>query len=816
LTTVSLLSSRQPYPGLRPFEEGDQDYFFGRDAQIQGVKKKLDTSRLVAIVGRSGCGKSSLVRAGLIPLLAKEQDSDNHPVWRVAMFRPQGRPIAELARELLKLTPGESALAGDTRQMHRDRLDAMLRRSSQGLVEAAGELGIPRSGRLLIVVDQFEEIFRFEEARGSDADEATAFVRLLMEAIAAEETTIHVILTMRLDFLGDCARFPRLPEAISDGQFLVPNLSRAERRAAIEQPAKKCGKLIRPEVTQRLLNEIGEDPDQLPVLQHVLMRMWQQAGDRPEITLKDYDDTGGVQGAISRHANQVYDALATDVHREIAERLFKAISERDRRGRSIRRATRLAEISAIVTGDGDANAPAAARVPTLIDVIEAFRAPDCCFLMPAVGEELSADKLIDISHESLLRGWSKMAGKTGNDGWIAEEERDGRIYRSLLDAAENGSRLSSTVARQRQQWWKEAHPNPAWAERYGDRFSTVDAFVKSSALQATFLLLALPAFGALLLIAGLVFGAYRYNDTLREQAAKVEQDKLTDDYNKLTTQYRENLRRLDLAQDKIRQQEAQLAQRSQDLDRTIRQAQSAVPVGDQKVQQDLNKLLQNTGVTDIDTETQRPGPANSGGSPALSAYNGFMWIGSAQGGNLTTLTSAPVLTTAMKPGDQYLTALDIYLRQGPPTRDNYTQQATVGILPQGTRIQILAIAPPFDRPTGQQYWAQIKVVSLALSTVYFQFAGGSRDQAQLISKALQDKGYKIPGEERTSAAAGEHVVRYFYNGQKTIAGQLATDTNDALKRLGISSPPVTIESGGNATKSNPDGKLELWLEIPLK
>ena len=89
---------------------------------------------------------------------------------------------------------------------------------------------------------------------------------------------INVILTMRLDFLGDCARFQRLPEAISDGQYLVPNLSRAERRAAIEEPAKKAGKLIKPEVTQRLLNEIGEDPDQLPVLQHALMRTWQHAG----------------------------------------------------------------------------------------------------------------------------------------------------------------------------------------------------------------------------------------------------------------------------------------------------------------------------------------------------------------------------------------------------------------------------------------------------------------------------------------------------------------------------------------------------------
>lgn len=283
-----ILSKDQPYPGLRPFGSGDEDFFFGREAQTRGLRLKLETSRLVAVVGRSGCGKSSLVRAGLVPLLKKEMDSDGGRIWHIASFHPQGRPIAELAQELFRLlseaqtTPADRPVQpatvtaqiepADMEQLRRSRLDAMLRRSSQGLVEAASELRIDSADRLLIIVDQFEEIFRFEDPSGRSADEATAFVRLLIEAINAESPRIHVILTMRLDFLGDCARFARLPEAISDGQFLVPNLSRAERRAAIEEPAKKAGKLIKPEVTQRLLNEIGEDPEQLPVLQHVLMQ----------------------------------------------------------------------------------------------------------------------------------------------------------------------------------------------------------------------------------------------------------------------------------------------------------------------------------------------------------------------------------------------------------------------------------------------------------------------------------------------------------------------------------------------------------------
>jgi len=794
---VSALSSKQPYPGLRPFDEGDQEYFFGRDAQTHNLRQKLEGSRLVAVVGRSGCGKSSLVKAGLIPLLANEKESEGRPIWLIATFRPQGRPIEELGKTLLELTPD---ISESTRELRRIRLDAMLRRSSQGLVEAASELGIPESGHLLIIVDQFEEIFRFEGPSGSNADEATAFVRLLIEAINAESPRIQIILTMRLDFLGDCARFARLPEAISDGQFLVPSLSRAERRAAIEEPAKKAGKLVRPEVTQRLLNEIGEDPEQLPVLQHVLMRMWQHAGANAEITLKDYEDAGGVTAAISRHADLIYDGLATDAHRRVAERLFKAISERDRRGRSIRRATLLGEIAAIVAGD-DAKAHAAADPKKLNNVIDVFRAPDCCFLLPAADEELSPATLIDISHESLLRGWNKLTGKTGNDGWIGEEDRDGRIYGGLLEAAKNKSTLSSEVARDRQQWWNKVRPNAAWADRYENNFALVEEFVRTAASRAFWL-----RFGIMVLLAAAMvslFAAALVNTFWTGERSQREalDAKLTE----LTRQDRD-----------VRAELTRILNQKKELEGTIRQAQNIVPSSDGKALRDLDKLLKESSAGS-DNVVQRAVVDPKAGTPAtLSSDTGFLWIGSAQAGNLTTLAGAPVPPAGVKINEDYLINLDIYLRQGLPDRTTYSQQPTLGIMPEGTRVRILDIAPPFSRASGDQYWAQVRVASLALSIVYFQFAVGSRDQAQQISKALQEKGYKIPGEERTGAAAGKHEVRYFYDGQKTIAAQLAEDTTQALQRLSYSSLSVSAVLEGNPIKSNPDGKLELWLAIPPK
>jgi hypothetical protein len=792
---VIALSDSQPYPGLRPFDFGDERFFFGREAQTHALREKLKICRLIGVVGRSGCGKSSLVRAGLVPLLMAEFASDQTASWCIATFRPQGHPFRELADALLRLKDEgrrdtiEAAVA-EVQALRRSRMDAMLRRNSLGLVDAAHELSLPSSARLLIIVDQFEEIFRFEGASGGDADEATAFVRLLMEAISAASPGIHVLLTMRLDFLGDCARFPRLPEAISDGQFLVPNLSRAERRAAIEEPAKKAGKLIKPEVTQRLLNEVGEDPEQLPVLQHVLMRMWQNASANTEISLKDYEDTGGVTGAISRHADRIYDALATEKHRKAAERLFKAISERDRRGRSIRRATTFGEIAGIVAGD-ETKVSAADASKTLDEVIGAFRAPDCCFVMPAADEKLSDTTLIDISHESLLLRWSKL---TGNDGWIAEEERNGRIYGGLLEAAESESILPMKVARQRAQWWNDARPNDAWSKRYGNKFANVKEFMRTSARRAFVRRFAI---AVLVVLAG---GA-SIGFLLDRSYKLVDQA----NYEEVIKSYRAEILRMEFAQ-------KNLDQRNRELDQAIRQAQSVLPSQDQ---QTLDKLLRASPDSPDAAEQRARVDPRVGAPTALSRDVGFMWIGSAQVGNLDTVDGASVLPNAVKAGEQYLTGLDIYLRQGLPTPD-YAQQATVGILPEGTRVQILSIAPPFSRPSGEQSWAQVRVIKLALPTVYFQFAGGSRDQAQQISKALQDKGYKIPGEERTGAAAGKHEARYFYAGQKTNATQLASDTTQALQGLGYPSLSVSAVFAGDPTKSNPDGKLELWLEIPPK
>ncbi len=164
--------------------------------------------------------------------------------------------------------------------------ETVLRRSAVGLRDYSNSNEFAEDENLLIVVDQFEELFRFKkenqaqiineksETQEKAENEASAFVKLLLEAVTDKTKRVYVVITMRSDFLGDCSQFRDLPETINKGQYLIPRLTTEQLRKAIESPAKVKGARIQPALVARLLNDIGDDQDQLPVLQHALMRTW--------------------------------------------------------------------------------------------------------------------------------------------------------------------------------------------------------------------------------------------------------------------------------------------------------------------------------------------------------------------------------------------------------------------------------------------------------------------------------------------------------------------------------------------------------------
>ncbi|PYT05231.1 MAG: hypothetical protein DMF65_00670, partial [Acidobacteria bacterium] len=218
---ADVATNANPFPGLRPFEFGESHLYFGRDGQSDQLIRKLASTRFVAVVGTSGSGKSSLVRAGLLPDLFGGFMSSAGSHWRVCLMRPSNDPLGNLARALCATEVFGSDIE-ENAQIQTAITEATLRRGSLGLVEAVRQNRQPSNESLLVVVDQFEELFRFARVSASEQYryEAAAFVKLLLEAARQREHSIYVVLTMRSDFLGDCAQFWDLPEAINEGQYL--------------------------------------------------------------------------------------------------------------------------------------------------------------------------------------------------------------------------------------------------------------------------------------------------------------------------------------------------------------------------------------------------------------------------------------------------------------------------------------------------------------------------------------------------------------------------------------------------------------------
>src|SRR5262249_19235727 len=222
----------QPFPGLRSFEPSESFLFFGRQRQPKELLRRLSAGRMLAVVGTSGSGKSSLVRAGLLPALYRGHLAGAGSTWRIAVMRPGGGPLDKLADSLV-----EAEFFGASK---RDQLRSTLGMTSLGLVDAIRQAHLSHRESVVILVDQFEELFRFraEQEHHDGGAEAALFVAGLLEAVDQVEQPIYIVLTMRSDFLGDCAQFTGLPEALNRNQYLVPRLTRDDRQEAIEGPIR--------------------------------------------------------------------------------------------------------------------------------------------------------------------------------------------------------------------------------------------------------------------------------------------------------------------------------------------------------------------------------------------------------------------------------------------------------------------------------------------------------------------------------------------------------------------------------------------------
>jgi WD40 repeat protein/energy-coupling factor transporter ATP-binding protein EcfA2 len=461
-----------PFPGLRPFRitatEDESLIFYGRNRAKDEILSRLNSSHLVFVVGPSGCGKSSLLKVGVIPALEAGLLTHAGANWRTAEMRPGNHPVRNLAYALAALQTD-----ADKRDIS-DQYYDLLCSDESGLWLAAETLA-PRTAPnpLLILIDQFEEVF----SQTSAQSERTLLLELIVAFWVKAHPNLFLVVTMRTDFLEQCANFPKLADVINATLFITPVLRDSEIKSVVSLPPEPYHGTVEPKLVEAMVkdtsSEFGYNPDHLPLMQHALSWLWNKAisdaglfnspprpdaiAPSPTITLTydHYVTHGGLKGILNEHADELLAGLS-EREQGIAQVVFTRLSERDE-SRYRRSPTSAAALATLAN----------CRTAELERVVSVFANPSVCFLdrRPLPNE---AGELIDLSHESLIRQWDRLRR------WADEEAEKVRRLRALAASAGQWQRHErSTDFLKRgaelgvwRQWWKSQNPSGEWAARY--------------------------------------------------------------------------------------------------------------------------------------------------------------------------------------------------------------------------------------------------------------------------------------------------------------------------------------------------------------
>jgi WD40 repeat protein/transcriptional regulator with XRE-family HTH domain len=403
---AGLAETRCPYRGLQPFREDDAELFFGRDGDVQRLLERLKTARFLAVVAPSGGGKSSLVRAGLLPALRRGALPGSE-TWRPIVFTPGPEPLTTLAAHLL---PSSST---GTMQRTLDRLGRDGR--TLHLAASLALANQPPDARVLLVVDQLEEIF----AQCRDQHQRAQFVTNLLYASAIPEGRTVVVVTMRADFYTRCAEHPELAARLAAHQHVLATLDGPGLRQAIESPARRVGLVFEPGLVDTILDEVVGEPGALPLLEHALLELWARRRGGV-LTLESYRASGGVQTAVAQRAEAVYTSLQPE-ERSVAQQVLLRLTQLGDRTEDTRRRASLDEL---VTRDDEREA-----TERVVQALADAR------LVTTSGEAQNGHSWVEVAHEALIRSWPRLRR------WLDEDRAALRIHRRLSEAAREWQRL---------------------------------------------------------------------------------------------------------------------------------------------------------------------------------------------------------------------------------------------------------------------------------------------------------------------------------------------------------------------------------------
>jgi len=525
-----------PYPGLRSFNEEESIYFKGRDKQVEELIKLLQKNKFLMVTGASGDGKSSLIFGGLLPNAKAGFFKAKYNNWKIVQFRPERHPLLNLATSISTAFDIENISAVETEISRGFSSLTDLYTNSKFYIDnsksSKEEIDKKEGANLIIIADQFEEFFTNPENffKGAPTQEAQITVNLLLETARialSKDLPIFVVFTMRSDFIGQCASFRGLPEYIGFSQFFVPRLKRKDLQQVIEEPAILSGNRITRRLTERLIYDLEEGIDQLPILQHSLNQIWHAADSgNEEMDLFHYAMVGGMpaeelpeeeisrfnkwfaslpdqkqklyencnlQKIIDIHADLLYltaweyyneknpkNPLSKEEAKIIIALTFASLTKIDE-SRAVRNRMTLGEITRIINKDS-------VTEKVVADVINYFRAPGNTFIHPFIEEDkpeteiLTGDVVLDITHEALIRNWIRLKKWAWKEFEYYETLQDllKQLNRWLENNKSKNFLLPIGPLMYFEKWKEDCRPSTAWINRYNDESQDPEENLKNS------------------------------------------------------------------------------------------------------------------------------------------------------------------------------------------------------------------------------------------------------------------------------------------------------------------------------------------------
>ena len=424
-----------PYRGLFAFREEDADYFFGREEFTDRLLQAVEQQPIVAVIGPSGSGKSSVLHAGLLAQLRQE---DN---WTVANFRPGSQPIHALAAALMPLL--EPQMTETERMVETRKLAQALDQSDLPLNDVVDRIRQKSPARrLLLLTDHFEELYTMGTAMAERRHFMDALLDVVNDQQLRPEPSFTLALALRADFLDQVLGYRPFADALQDGSLILGPMSHNELAEAIEKPAEKLGVAFEAGLVNRILADVGDEPGNLPLLEFALTILWERQSDR-QLTHEDYDAIGGVDGALTGYADEVYEGLE-QADQEKARHIFTQLVHPGQQTNDTRRLSHQAEL-------GEENW---ALVHRLADA-----------RLVVIGRDPNGQETVELVHETLIRSWNRL------QTWLSKD-RSFRIWQERLRAAlhqweasdeDDGALLRGVPLSEAEEWLIErrTHLGPA-------------------------------------------------------------------------------------------------------------------------------------------------------------------------------------------------------------------------------------------------------------------------------------------------------------------------------------------------------------------